>query len=491
MVEFLRLKLITGDDLSTTLWTWHADMEAATEEFLRDLDSATQTSTALPSKNAAVEAALHKYLEVAKLKLALPLTQLDAAREEMEKFIQYCLEELQSQQDMKNLVMELSSRITDHRGKVRQLLRSEPLRHTKVAPLVLVGMAADRPLESNFFPSLLEGLLGRLGIAVPGESKPPTSSGEGAGHLWSSAVHEAISQLEQREVEIPGSAGLPQCLDLCYEKDFLKKQSHQVPTVFSDPLFIPNMANAVYKVFKPPVVLKTFPSTSGRKVPSISSQPEDGGPEPEVSEPKESAPSTPKPSQQVQERVTEASNTDSDKADEPTPEKEQPPQGLKVKIPHRLRKCGSKAMTSSSKDGATPSKVWKELEADDAETTASTRPSEAALRKAQFELYDKDLPEVKEVRARILGLEEGEEATQEDFDSSPGFRLRWAVDETCPPIIIGEYWIDHLNSEGHLAKCKPMTSNLKKNGCPCTPELVSPSRYLAWAHSSTPKEIAH
>ena len=29
------------------------------------------------------------------------------------------------------------------------------------------------------------------------------------------------------------------------------------------------------------------------------------------------------------------------------------------------------------------------------------------------------------------------------------------VDETHPPTIIGEYWIDHLDSEGHLAKCKP------------------------------------
>ena len=61
MVEFLRLKLITGDNLSTTLRIWHADMEATTEEFLRDLDSAAQTSTTLPSKNTAVEAALHKY----------------------------------------------------------------------------------------------------------------------------------------------------------------------------------------------------------------------------------------------------------------------------------------------------------------------------------------------------------------------------------------------------------------------------------------------
>ena len=223
MVEFLRLKLITGDDLSTTLWTWQADMEATTEEFLRDLDSATQTSTALPSKNAAVEVALHKYQEVAKLKLALLLTQLDAAHEEIEKFIQFHLEELQSQQETRHLVRELSSRITDHRSRVCQVLCSESLRHPEVVLLVLVGMAANRLLESNFFPGLLEGLLGRLGIAAPGESKPPTSSREGAGHLWSSGMHEAISQIEQREVETPGAAGLPQCLDLHYEESFLKK----------------------------------------------------------------------------------------------------------------------------------------------------------------------------------------------------------------------------------------------------------------------------
>ena len=297
----------------------------------------------------------------------------------MEKFIQFHLEELQSQQETRHLVGELSSRITDHQSRVRQVPRSEPLRHPEVAPLVLVWMAADRPLESNFFPGLLEGLLGRLGIAAPGESKPPTSSREGAGRLWSSAVCEAISQIEQREVETPGAARLPRCLDLHYEEDFLEKRSHQVPAVFSDPLFVPSMANVVYKVFKPPVVPKTFPSASSHEVPPVLSQPEDSGPEPEVSEPKESAPSTSKTSQQAQEQVTEASNTDSDKTDEPTPEKEQPPRGLKVKISRKLRKH------SSSKDGATPSKVRKELKTDDTETTASTGPSEAALRTARFD----------------------------------------------------------------------------------------------------------
>ena len=291
---------------------------------------------------------------------------------------------------------ELSSRIMDHQDRVHQLLRSEPLRYPKVVPLILVGLATDRPLESNFFPGLLEGLLGSLGIAASGEGNPPTSSREGAGHAWSTAVHEAISQIEQKEVEAPGAVGMPPGLDLRYEEDFLKKQRHQIPPIFSDLLFIPNLAKAVFKVVKPLVVLKALPSTSSREVPSAPHQPEDGGPKLEASRLEESTPSTSRPSQQVQEQSSGASDTDSGKADEPTPEEEQSPQNLKVKLPLGLLKRGHKATTSSSKDGATPSKVWKESEAKEAEATALTGSSEAALRKAQFELYKKDLPEVQE-----------------------------------------------------------------------------------------------
>ena len=233
-----------------------------------------------------------------------------------------CLKELRSQQETRNLIGELSSRIMDHQGRVCQLLRSEPLRHPEVVPLILVGMAADRPLKSNFFPGLLEGLLGSLGIAVPGEGNPPSSSQEGAGHAWSSAMREAISQIEQKEVEAPRAVALPQSLDLHYEEDFLKKQRREIPPIFSDPLFIPHMAKAVFNVVKPPVVLKVLPSATSHEVPSIPNQPGDGGPILEVSEMKESTPSTSQPCQQVQEQISEASNTDSDKADKPTPEEE-------------------------------------------------------------------------------------------------------------------------------------------------------------------------
>ena len=208
-------------------------------------------------------------------------------------------------------------------------------------------------------------------------------------------------------------------------------------------------------VVKSPVVLKALPSASSHEVPSTPHQPEDDGSEPEVSKPKESTPSTSQPSQQVQEQISRASDTDSGKADEPTPEEEQPPQCLKVRLPLKLLKRGNKAATSSSKDGATPSKVRKELEAEEAEATASTGPSEAALRKARFELYEKDFPEVQEVRAWILGLDEGEKVTQEVLDSSPTFHLRWVANKTRPPTVIGVHWIDHLDNDGRIAKCKP------------------------------------
>ena len=455
MVGFFRLQAIIVDDLSGIFWAWQTDMEAATDTFLRDLDAATQTSTTLPSKNAVVGVALCQFRAAAQLRIALPLSQLDEAREEMEKFIQFHLEELRAQQETKNLIGELSSRIMDHRRRVRQLLRSEPLRHPEVAPLIMVGLAADRPLKSNFLPGLLEGLLGSLGIVAPGEGNPLTSSREGAGWAWSTAMQEAISQTEQKEVEAPGAVGLPPNLNLHYQEDFLEKQRHLVPPVFSDPLFIPKMDKVVFRMVKPPVVLKALPPASRREVPSTPHQPGDGGLELEVPKLEEPIPSTSQTPPQVQEQSSRASDTDSGKTDEPIPEERQSRRSLKVKLPLGLLKCSHKATTSSPKDGATPSKVQKELEAEEAKTTASTGPSNAALRKARFELYQKDLPEVQEVRAQIFGLKKGEEVTQEALDSSTAFQLRWAADESRPPTIIGMHWIDHLDNEGRIAKCKP------------------------------------
>ena len=175
----------------------HADLETTTDELIRDLDIAAQNSTDLPSENPAVRVALHRFKELIKLKLALPLAQVDAAHEDMDRFLQHRLEELRSQADMRKLIESLSQRVAAHQSRVHQIVYSELLKHVEVALQVLIGMAADQPVESNFFSGILEGLLGRLGIAAPGEENPPTSSKEDAARLWASAVVDAVQKREE------------------------------------------------------------------------------------------------------------------------------------------------------------------------------------------------------------------------------------------------------------------------------------------------------
>ena len=91
-------------------------------------------------------------------------------------------------------------------------------------------------------------------------------------------------------METPGTAGLPQCLNLNYGEDFLKRQSHQVLVTFLDLLFIPSMANAMYEAFKPPVLSRASPFMGGGREPSTSGQPGDGDPEAEMPKPERPEP---------------------------------------------------------------------------------------------------------------------------------------------------------------------------------------------------------
>ena len=79
MAEFLRLQLIVGDGLNTSLHAMHADLKATAADLMRDMDIVAQNSTALPSENPAIGAALHRFMDLVRLKLALPLAQVDTA----------------------------------------------------------------------------------------------------------------------------------------------------------------------------------------------------------------------------------------------------------------------------------------------------------------------------------------------------------------------------------------------------------------------------
>ena len=477
MSEFLRLQLIVGDDLNTSLRAMHANLEATTDELIRDLDIAVQNSTDLPSKNPSVRVALCRFKELVKLKLTLPLAQVDAAREDMDRFLHHHLKELRSQADMRNLIDSLSQRVAVHQSRVRQIVYSEPLKHVEVTLRVLLGVAADQPVESNFFP----GREGRLGIAAPGEKNSPTSSKEGAAQLWASTILDAVQKMEKKLVrlETSGSSGMPSGLHLNYEEDFLNYRSHQVPGAFTDPLFLPSMINSVYKLVIPPVLAGAPPFTAASDCPTTPMESVDDS---DATVPPSPLPSTAGTSTAEKGRaglpatpvqIIGDSDTESDKTEnlEPEEDSSHSAQVLPSKSDHALRKRTRSKRDSSknSKDGASSPKrvaVKKEKEVDNNESSSSTGLSDETLHYHRFTVYSKDSTAVHEVRAKILSLEAEMKPSQQDISSSPIFALRRAADESRPPSIIGKHWVLYLEQKGHLVDCKPKDFSYKDGWLP-------------------------
>ena len=425
--------------------------------------------------------ALHRFRELIKLKLALPLAQVDAAREDMDRFLQHRLEELRSQADMRNLIESLSQRVTAHQSRVHQIMYSEPLKHVEVTLWVLMGMAADRPVESNFFSGILEGLLGRLSIAAPGEENPPTSSKEGAAQLWASAVVDAIQKTEKRWVRLgtSESSGMPPGLHLNYEEDFLSYQSHAVPGVFTDTLFLPNMVNSVYKLVGPPVLAETPPLTAATDHPTTPVKPEDdrdGAVTPSPSLSTAGMPTAEKdrvglPTNPIQSMGDSGTESDKTKDLEPEEDSSYSAQVFPSMSDRALRKWTRSKSDGSkdSQDGAPSPKrvtIKKEKEVDKKESSSSTGLSDETLRDHRFTVYSRDCIAVHEVRARILILKARTRPSQQDIGSSPIFALRRAVDESWSPSIIDKHWVPYLEQKGYLADCKPKDFSYKDGWLP-------------------------
>ena len=267
---------------------------------------------------------------------------------------------------------------------------------------------------------------------------------------------------------------MPSGLHLNYEEDFLNYRSQQVPAVFTDPMFLPNMANSVYKLVMPPVMSGAPPFSAAKDHPTI---PLESGDDRDSAVPPSPSPSTvgapPAEKSKVELPTTPIqiigdSDTESDKTENLAPEVDSsysahvfPP-----KSDRTLRKQTHSGTDSArdSKDGAPSSKratIKKETENDDNESSSSTGLSEETLRNHRFMVYGRDSTAVHEVRAKILSLESETRPSQQDIDSSPIFALRRAADESWPPSIIGEHWVSYLKQKGHLADCKPKDFSYK------------------------------
>ena len=178
MAEFVRLQLIIGEDLTKSLVALCTDLETSCEalssDFVRTLN--------LHSKDPVspqVKELIQKFQQSISMKVNLPLMELGAAREDMEGFLQRCLREISSQSESQKIIEELSWTLSVHASRVQEVMQAPGLDELAMFRRVMVGLAMDQPLEANFFPGILEGLTGRLGLMPPGVVDPPTSARAG------------------------------------------------------------------------------------------------------------------------------------------------------------------------------------------------------------------------------------------------------------------------------------------------------------------------
>ena len=103
---------------------------------------------------------------------------------------------------------------------------------------VLIGLAAHQPLKANFFPGILEGLVGRLGLAPPGVTDPPTSVREGVTHHWAATLREAVRRMEGRDVYLGQVTRtvVPHGLHLDCDLDFQTRRVDDVAPTLTSPL---------------------------------------------------------------------------------------------------------------------------------------------------------------------------------------------------------------------------------------------------------------
>ena len=96
----------------------------------------------------------------------------------------------------------------------------------------------DQPLETIFFPGILDGLTGRLGLIPPGVVDPPTSARAGVSQRWADALREAVARNKGRDIDLEKAnpSVVHPGLNLDYDLDFQTRRVSDITPTLTSPL---------------------------------------------------------------------------------------------------------------------------------------------------------------------------------------------------------------------------------------------------------------
>ena len=107
MAEFARLQLILGEDLTKSLLALCSELETSSEVLSSDLLSVLNLHSGDPAFPCVKELIQKHHLSIS-MKVNIPLMELEAAREDLGRFLQGCLCKLSSDLKAQEVVEEIS-----------------------------------------------------------------------------------------------------------------------------------------------------------------------------------------------------------------------------------------------------------------------------------------------------------------------------------------------------------------------------------------------
>ena len=175
MAEFARLQLIIGQDLTKSLIALQINLETSSQVLLSHVARTLNLHPTDPVSHQ-LKAILQGFQQATSLRVNLPVMELQAAQEDMDGFLQCRLQEISSQAETWELVEGLARKMSAHTSRVCDLVSIPELDEQEVSLRVNTGLAANQPLEANFFLGILESVAGRLKLVPPGMTDPPASA---------------------------------------------------------------------------------------------------------------------------------------------------------------------------------------------------------------------------------------------------------------------------------------------------------------------------
>ena len=179
LAEFARLQAILGEDLTRSLSALCSELEASSEAVLADVLNVLNLHSGDPGFSW-VKELLQKYHQSVSLKVNLPLVELEAAKVDLNRFLQECLHELGSRPQAQEELGEITWRLLGYNRRVAEIIQETPgVERPGVCTWIMLSLAVEQPMEAVLLPGILDGLSARLSIPAPGVVNQPASAREG------------------------------------------------------------------------------------------------------------------------------------------------------------------------------------------------------------------------------------------------------------------------------------------------------------------------